>query len=131
MVASRCASGIDAAPKSVVLWKRVDVGGGRIIKKKNAARASIMRARFSSSDIGKSPSTCRPGQARDARRSPIDHRRADAVGQHVAGDLILTGEPDIPFALGPCGRPGGSVWSVKFGAIASFSRASSPVFQKS
>jgi hypothetical protein len=30
---------------------------------------------------------------------------------------------------GPCGRPGGSVWSVKFGEIASLSEASSPVFQ--
>src|SRR5258707_9305684 len=124
MVASRCASGIDAATTRSFFFFNDTATTEIYTLSLHDALPIFMRARFSSSDIGKSPSTCRPGQARDARRSPIDHRRADAVGQHVAGDLILTGEPDIPFALGPCGRPGGSVWSVKFGAIASFSRAS-------
>ena len=32
---------------------------------------------------------------------------------------------------GPCGRPGGKVRSVKFSAMACFSKAASPVFQKS
>src|SRR5712672_2944905 len=60
-----------------------------------------MWARFSSSDIGKPPSSARrPGQAGYARRTPIDNRRADTVGQRVAGDLILPGEPNIILALG-------------------------------
>src|SRR6266436_10074827 len=37
----------------------------------------------------------RSGQARDARRTPIDNRCAGAVSQYVAGDLVLPGEPDI------------------------------------
>src|SRR5258708_22681508 len=66
----------------------------------NATMASMRRARFSSSDIGKPPSSARrPGEAGCARRTPIDYRRAGAVGQHVAGDLILPGEPDILPAL--------------------------------
>src|SRR5258708_39742020 len=39
-------------------------------------------------------------QAGLARRSPIDDRRAGAIGQYVAGDLVLSGEPDIPLVLG-------------------------------
>src|SRR6266851_4708318 len=66
----------------------------------NATRASMMRARFSSSDIGKPPSSARrPGQAGYARRTPIDNRRADTVGQRVAGDFVLPREPDILLAL--------------------------------
>src|SRR5260221_2632667 len=42
---------------------------------------------------------CRPGQAGCARRTPTDNRRAGAVGQHVAGDLVLPREPDILLAL--------------------------------
>src|SRR3981189_2867271 len=44
-------------------------------------------------------SACRSGQARYARRTPIDNRRAGTVGQHVAGDLVLPGEPDILLSL--------------------------------
>src|SRR6266566_2147447 len=48
----------------------------------------------------KPPSSARrPGQARDARRTPIDNRRGDTVGHHVAGDLILPGEPHILLSL--------------------------------
>src|SRR6266446_7482133 len=41
----------------------------------------------------------RPGQARDARRTPIDNRCAGAVSQYVAGDFVLPGEPDIVLSL--------------------------------
>src|SRR5260370_35900401 len=69
-------------------------------KSVNATRASMMRARFSSSDIGKPPSSARrPGQAGCVRRTPIDNRRAGAGGQRETGDLILPGEPDIVLAL--------------------------------
>src|SRR5216684_4078716 len=40
-----------------------------------------------------------PVQARYARRTPINNRRAGTVGQHVAGDLVLPGEPDILLSL--------------------------------
>src|SRR5882757_1073170 len=111
MVASRCALGIDAATtRSLILTPsaakaRVDT------ENVNAAKSSMPRARckglgfcfvracFGLSDTGKSPSTCRPGQARYARRTPIDNRRAGTVGQHVAGDLVLPGEPDILLSL--------------------------------
>ena len=60
---------------------------------------SFVRARFGLSDIGKSPSVCWPGQARDARRPLINNRDAGRVGQHVTGDLILPGEPDFLLSL--------------------------------
>src|SRR6266852_3981764 len=100
MVASRCASGTGAATTRSLILTLSAAKAGVDSESVNAARAFIMRARFSSSDIGK-PSTlaCRPRQAGDARGTPIDNRRGGAVGQHVAGDLILPGEPDILLAL--------------------------------
>src|SRR5260370_33484192 len=107
MVASRCASGIDAATTRSLILTPSAAKAGVDTESVNAAKSSMPRARckglwfcfvracFGLSDTGKSPSTCRPGQACYARRTPIDNRRAGAVGQHVAGDLIFPGEPDI------------------------------------
>src|SRR5260370_23212459 len=99
MVASRCASGIDAAIiRSLILTLSAEKAGVEI-ESANTPETWIMRASFGLSDTGKSPSTCRPGQACYARRTPIDNRRAGTVGQHVAGDLVLPGEPDILLSL--------------------------------
>src|ERR1700682_5214092 len=114
MVASRCASGIDAATtRSLILTLSAKAGVDS--ESVNAATRStprarrkglfstpplpkcgrggywacFVRARFSPSDIGKPPSACRPGQAGHARQTPIDNRRGGAVGQYIAGDLIL------------------------------------------
>src|SRR5260370_32212171 len=111
MVASRCASEIDVATtRSLILTPSV-AKAGVDSENVNAATSSMpggrckglwflfVRACFSLSDIGTSPSACRPGQARYARRTPIDNRCAGTVGQHVVGDLVLPGEPDILFSL--------------------------------
>src|SRR6266478_5020931 len=111
MVASRCASGIDAATTRSLILTPSAAKAGVDTENVNAAKSSMPRARckglwfcfvracFGLSDTGKSPSTCRPGQACYARRTPIDNRRAGTVGQHVAGDRILPGEPDILLSL--------------------------------
>src|SRR5258707_10318483 len=111
MVASRCASGIDAATTRSLILTPSAAKAGVDTENVNAAKSSMPRARckglwfcfvracFGLSDTGKSPSARRPGQARYARRTPIDNRRAGAVGQHVAGDLVLPGEPDILLSL--------------------------------
>src|SRR5258708_2653149 len=111
MVASRCASGIDAATTRSSILTPSAAKAGVDTENVNAAKSSMPRARcrglwfcfvracFGLSDTGKSPSTCRPGQACYARRTPIDNRRAGTVGQHVAGDLVLPGEPDILLSL--------------------------------
>src|SRR5258707_9350149 len=99
MVASRCASGIGTAITRSLILTLSAVKAGADSESVNAAKA-IMRAHFSSSDIGKPPSSARrPGETRCARRTPIDNRRAGAVGQHVAGDLVLPGEPDVLLSL--------------------------------
>src|SRR5260370_1167725 len=111
MVASRCASGIGTAMMRSLILTPSAPKAGVDTENVNAAKSSMPRARckglwfcfvracFGLSDTGKSPSTCRPGQACYARRTPIDNRRAGTVGQHVAGDLVLPGEPDILLSL--------------------------------
>src|SRR5260370_35123767 len=44
-------------------------------------------------------SSCGTGQAGCLRRAAIDDGRAGTVGQRIARDLILAGEPDIALAL--------------------------------
>src|SRR5258705_13322688 len=52
------------------------------------------------------------------------HRQSE-IGQ--GGTELPRGEGPS----GPCGRPGGKVWSMKFSAMACFSKTPSPVFQNS
>src|SRR5260370_16469300 len=117
MVASRCATGIDAATTRSLILTPSAAKAGVDTKNVNAAKSSMPRARckglwfcfvracFGLSDTGKSPSACRPGQACYARRTPIDNRRAGTVGQDVAGDLVLPGEPDILLSLPVMEKP--------------------------